>query len=89
MFHSHFIASKPSVKNAFYLYTIKQGSKGSLQDYLTRFNRACLKIPNLNEGVTIEAIKTGIPIDGPFFNSISKIENPTLELICKIAQKYI
>ena len=89
MFRNRFIASKPSVKNASYLYTIKQGPKESLRDYLTKFNEACLEIPNLNEDVVIEAIKQGISIDGPFFNSISKVENPTLELIQKMTQKYI
>ena len=57
IFHTHFIASKPFLKNAMYLYTIKQGPEEYLRDYLARFNKAYLKIPNLNEGVAIEAIK--------------------------------
>ena len=85
----HFVSSKPAEKSASYLYTVKQRAIESLREYITRFNKACLKIQSLNEGVAVEAMKQGVLPDGAFFDSISKVKNITLDQIREKAQKYI
>ena len=60
---------------------MKQGATKSLREYVARFNKACLEIPSLNEGVVVEAIKQGVLPNGVFFNSISKVKNITLDQI--------
>ena len=56
-FTTHFIASKSTEKSALYLYTVKQKAIEPLREYMTWFNKTCLEILGLNEGVAVEAIK--------------------------------
>ena len=70
--------SKLVKKSISYLYTMKQGVTESLQEYVARFNKTCLAIPCLKEGIAVEAIKQGVLLDGAFFDSISKVKNITL-----------
>ena len=56
-FMSHFIVSKPTEKSASYLCTMKQKATKPLHEYVARFHKTCLEIPNLNEGLAIDAIK--------------------------------
>ncbi|MED6153056.1 hypothetical protein PIB30_097890 [Stylosanthes scabra] len=43
-----------------YLSTIKQGQHESLRDYITRFTKVAMKIPNLSADVHLHAIKSGL-----------------------------
>ena len=76
-------------KSASYLCTVMQKADESFRGYVARFHKACLEIPNLNEGVAIKTIKQGIYPDEAFFNSMLKVKSITLDQIQEKTQKYI
>ncbi|MED6120019.1 hypothetical protein PIB30_017042 [Stylosanthes scabra] len=56
-FISNFVASAIYMHDSYYLTTIKQGQHESLKDYLTRFNKVVMDIPNLHPEVHLHALK--------------------------------
>ncbi|MED6221137.1 hypothetical protein PIB30_051559 [Stylosanthes scabra] len=56
-FVNNFVASNINVHDSNYLSTIKQGQHESLKDYMMRFAKAAMEIPNLNPEVHLHALK--------------------------------
>nr|XP_025611688.1 uncharacterized protein LOC112705044 [Arachis hypogaea] len=77
-FIDYFAASMIYVHGANYLNTIKQGSHESLKDYMTRFAKATMEIPDLNPKVHLHALKSGLRL-GKFQETIAITKPRTLE----------
>ncbi|XP_072080972.1 uncharacterized protein [Arachis hypogaea] len=60
LFVNNFAALKIYVHDSDYLSTIKQGQHESLKDYITRFSKATMEIPNLNLEVHLQTLKSGL-----------------------------
>ncbi|XP_076882880.1 uncharacterized protein LOC143531475 [Bidens hawaiensis] len=52
------------------LYRVVHNNNESLRDYITRFSREALDIPNLNMAATVEALKMGLKKDSPFYDDL-------------------
>ncbi|XP_015941655.1 uncharacterized protein LOC107467132 [Arachis duranensis] len=59
-FEDHFAASAIYLHDSDYLTTIKQGPQESLKDYITRFTKIAMRIPDLHPEVHLHAIKSGL-----------------------------
>ncbi|XP_072060454.1 uncharacterized protein [Arachis hypogaea] len=59
-FEDHFAASAIYLHDSDYLTTIKQGPQESLKDYITRFTKVAMQIPDLHPEVHLHAIKSGL-----------------------------
>ncbi|XP_016163173.1 uncharacterized protein LOC107605718 [Arachis ipaensis] len=59
-FEDHFAASAIYLHDSDYLTTIKQGLQESLKDYITRFTKVTMRIPDLHPEVHLHAIKSGL-----------------------------
>ncbi|XP_072087916.1 uncharacterized protein [Arachis hypogaea] len=59
-FEDHFAASAIYLHDSDYLTTIKQGPQESLKDYITRFTKVAMRIPDLHPEVHLHAIKSGL-----------------------------
>ncbi|XP_072052199.1 uncharacterized protein [Arachis hypogaea] len=59
-FEDHFAASTIYLHDSDYLTTIKQGPQESLKDYITRFTKVTMRIPDLHPEVHLHAIKSGL-----------------------------
>nr|XP_025692878.1 uncharacterized protein LOC112795142 [Arachis hypogaea] len=60
LFEEHFAGSAIYLHDSDYLNTIKQGPNESLKDYMTRFTKVAINIPNLHPEVHLHAIKSGL-----------------------------
>ncbi|MED6205533.1 hypothetical protein PIB30_018521 [Stylosanthes scabra] len=60
LFTSNFTTSAIYVHDSDFLKTIKQGRHESLKDYLTKFNKVALEIPNLHLEVHLRELKSGL-----------------------------
>ncbi|XP_016164649.1 uncharacterized protein LOC107607184 [Arachis ipaensis] len=60
LFEDHFVGSAIYLHDSDYLNTIKQGQNESLKDYMTRFTKVAMSIPNLHPDVHLHAIKSGL-----------------------------
>ncbi|MED6210009.1 hypothetical protein PIB30_060056 [Stylosanthes scabra] len=60
LFTSHFVASAIYQHDLDYLSTIRQGQNESLREYITRFTKVAMEIPNLNADVHLHALKSGL-----------------------------
>ena len=60
MFVAHFSTSIRQPRHSDTLYSIVQGEKESLKDFVARFNMATLEITDLNEFVAMSALKKGL-----------------------------
>ncbi|XP_020997281.1 uncharacterized protein LOC110280546 [Arachis duranensis] len=60
LFEEHFAGSAIYLHDSDYLNTIKQGPNKSLKDYMTRFTKVAISIPNLHPEVHLHAIKSGL-----------------------------
>ncbi|XP_025652058.1 uncharacterized protein [Arachis hypogaea] len=60
LFINHSVASKIYVRDSDYLSTIKQGQHKSLKDYMVRFTKAAMEIPDLHpeEAIAVAKPKT-------------------------------
>ncbi|XP_072084746.1 uncharacterized protein [Arachis hypogaea] len=76
-FEDHFAASAIYLHDSDYLTTIKQGPQESLKDYITRFTKVAMKIPNLHPEVHLHAIKSGLR-PGKFQETIAVAKPKTL-----------
>ncbi|XP_072074122.1 uncharacterized protein [Arachis hypogaea] len=76
-FEDHFVASAIYLHDSDYLTTIKQGPQESLKDYITRFTKVAMKIPDLHPEVHLHAIKSGLR-PGKFQETITVAKPKTL-----------
>ncbi|XP_072074435.1 uncharacterized protein [Arachis hypogaea] len=60
LFEEHFAGSAIYLHDSDYLNTIKQGPNESLKDYMTRFSKVAISIPDLHPEVHLHAIKSGL-----------------------------
>ncbi|XP_057734192.1 uncharacterized protein LOC130949515 [Arachis stenosperma] len=60
LFEEHFAGSAIYLHNSDYLNTIKQGPNESLKDYMTRFTKVAISIPDLHPEVHLHAMKSGL-----------------------------
>ncbi|XP_025674464.1 uncharacterized protein [Arachis hypogaea] len=60
LFEEHFAGFAIYLHDSDYLNTIKQGQNESLKDYITRFSKVAISIPNLHPEVYLHAIKSGL-----------------------------
>lgn len=81
--------SRLAKKGSSYLFTIKQKSDEPLKDFLGRFNKAMLVIPEAETKAAIATVKPGVLMNSTFFNSILKCMLITMEQFMEKAQKYI
>ncbi|XP_015964502.1 uncharacterized protein LOC107488290 [Arachis duranensis] len=76
-FEDHFAASAIYLHDSDYLMTIKQGPQESLKDYITRFTKVAMRIPDLHPEVHLHAIKSGLR-PGKFQETIAVSKPKTL-----------
>ncbi|XP_015950806.1 uncharacterized protein LOC107475662 [Arachis duranensis] len=76
-FEDHFAASAIYLHDSDYLTTIKQGAQESLKDYITRFTKVAMRIPDLHPEVHLHAIKSGLR-PGKFQETIAVTKPKTL-----------
>ncbi|XP_072090422.1 uncharacterized protein [Arachis hypogaea] len=76
-FEDHFAASAIYLHDSDYLMTIKQGPQESLKDYITRFTKIAMRIPDLHPEVHLHAIKSGLR-PGKFQETIAVSKPRTL-----------
>ncbi|XP_025675910.1 uncharacterized protein [Arachis hypogaea] len=68
-FEEHFAGSAIYLYDSDYLNTIKQGQYESLKDYMTRFTKIAMSIPDLHPEVELHAIKSELQL-GKFQETI-------------------
>ncbi|XP_025703505.1 uncharacterized protein [Arachis hypogaea] len=83
-FINYFAASRIYVHGSDYLNTIKQGPHESLKDYITRFAKATMEIPDPDPKVHLHALKSGLK-PGKFQETIAVTKPRTLEEFYKKA----
>ncbi|XP_057739695.1 uncharacterized protein LOC130956703 [Arachis stenosperma] len=76
-FEDHFTASAIYLHDSDYLTTIKQGPQETLKDYITRFTKVAMRIPDLHPEVHLHAIKSGLRL-GKFQETIAVTKPKTL-----------
>ncbi|XP_015940107.1 uncharacterized protein LOC107465645 [Arachis duranensis] len=77
LFEEHFAGSVIYLHDSDYLNTIKQGPNESLKDYMTRFTKVAISIPDLHPEVHLHAIKSGLR-PGKFQETIAVAKLKTL-----------
>ncbi|XP_057719180.1 uncharacterized protein LOC130933569 [Arachis stenosperma] len=77
LFEKHFAGSAIYLHDSDYLNTIKQGPNESLKDYMTRFTKVAISIPDLHPEVHLHAIKSGLR-PGKFQETIAVAKPRTL-----------
>ncbi|XP_072081062.1 uncharacterized protein [Arachis hypogaea] len=77
LFEEHFAGSAIYLHDSDYLNTIKQGTNESLKDYMTRFTKVAINIPDLHPEVHLHAIKSGLR-PGKFQETIAVAKPKTL-----------
>ena len=84
----HFMMSRATKKTSVALVKFQQGKQETLKEYLAYFNTFALEIKDLNEGITIHQITTGLQV-GHF--SLSLAKKPMISLVDLLVQleKYI
>ncbi|XP_072054226.1 uncharacterized protein [Arachis hypogaea] len=83
-FIDYFTASRIYVHGSDYLNTIKQGQHESLKDYMTRFAKAIVEIPDLDPKVHLHALKSGLR-PRKFQETIAVTKPKTLDEFCEKA----
>ncbi|XP_016191750.1 uncharacterized protein LOC107632597 [Arachis ipaensis] len=77
LFEEHFSGFAIYLHDSDYLNTIKQGSNESLKDYMTRFTKVAISIPDLHPEVHLHATKSGLR-PGKFQETITVAKPRTL-----------
>ncbi|XP_058080627.1 uncharacterized protein LOC131228777 [Magnolia sinica] len=83
----HFISSKKSRKLNTHLFTIKQGPKESLKDYIAYFNEEALQVEDYDDKMALSTMFSGLK-KGKFTFSIGKNPPKMLAELITRAQKY-
>ncbi|KAJ0588958.1 putative retrotransposon gag domain-containing protein [Helianthus annuus] len=70
LFNNHFSCSRKFERLTSDLYRITQGHNESLRDYITKFSKESLDIPNLDIATAVEAFKMGLLRDSLFYDDL-------------------
>ena len=84
----HFSTSIRRPRHSDTLFSVVQGEKESLKDFVARFNAATLEITDLNEVVAMSALKKGLK-QSRFTYSLDKTFLKTYPELLARASKYI
>ncbi|XP_016164515.1 uncharacterized protein LOC107607040 [Arachis ipaensis] len=76
-FEEHFAGSAIYLHDSDYLNAVKQGQHESLKDYMTRFIKIAINIPDLHPEVELHAIKSGLR-PGKFQETIAVAKPKTM-----------
>ncbi|XP_058099736.1 uncharacterized protein LOC131244095 [Magnolia sinica] len=87
LFLTQFISGKKSRKLTTHLFTIKQGPKESLKDFITRFNEKALQMEDYDDKMALSVVFNGLK-EGKFTFSIGKNSLKTLADLVTRAKKY-
>ena len=87
-FISQFISGRVHEKSSASLMNLEQGKNESLRDYLNRFTKEALKVPDLDEKVAMIALQQGTT-DPYFKRSLAKHPPENMLLLQDRAGKYI
>ncbi|XP_058106322.1 uncharacterized protein LOC131249532 [Magnolia sinica] len=88
LFLTQFISGKKSWKPTTHLFTIKQGPKESLKDFIACFNEEALQVEDYDDKMALSAMFSSLK-EGKFTFSIGKNPPKTLAELVTRAQKYI
>ena len=77
IFNNQFSCSKTFEKITSDLYRVVLDPKEKLRDFVNRFGREALSIPNIDLDIIVQAFKMGLRKDSPFYKDL--VMNP-----CKI-----
>ncbi|XP_021992015.1 uncharacterized protein LOC110888818 [Helianthus annuus] len=72
LFNNQFSSSRTFERLTSDLHRITQARDESLRDYVTKFGRESLEIPNLDIATAVEAFKMGSQKDSPFYDDLVK-----------------
>ncbi|KAJ0942255.1 putative retrotransposon gag domain-containing protein [Helianthus annuus] len=70
LFNNQFSCSRKFERLTSDLYRITQGHNESLRDYITKFSKESLDIPNLDVAIAVEAFKMGLLKDSLFYDDL-------------------
>ncbi|KAJ0845440.1 putative retrotransposon gag domain-containing protein [Helianthus annuus] len=70
LFNNQFSCSRKFEKLTSDLYRITQNHNESLRDYITKFSKESLDIPNLDMATAVEAFKMGLLKDSLFYDDL-------------------
>ncbi|XP_023735311.1 uncharacterized protein LOC111883158 [Lactuca sativa] len=70
IFNNQFSCSRTFDKITSDLYRVVQDPKERLRDFVNRFGREALSIPNINMVTVVEAFKMGLRKDSPFYEDL-------------------
>ncbi|XP_058111583.1 uncharacterized protein LOC131254897 [Magnolia sinica] len=87
LFLTQFISSKKSRKSTTHLFTLKQGNKEPLKDYIARFNEEALLVEDYDDKMVLSTMFSGLK-EGKFTFSIGKNPPITLAELISRVQKY-
>ena len=89
MFNNQFSCSRAFEKMTGDLYRITQKSNESLRDYIIRFSRESLEIPNLDMAAAVEAFKLGMDKDNAFYDDLVMVPCRNLDEVRSRALRFI
>ncbi|XP_058068750.1 uncharacterized protein LOC131218085 [Magnolia sinica] len=87
LFLTQFISGKKSRKPTTHLFTLKQGNKESLKDFIARFNEEALLMDDYDDKMALSTMFSRLR-EGKFVFSIRKNPSTTLSELISRAQKY-
>ncbi|XP_063947130.1 uncharacterized protein LOC108204072 [Daucus carota subsp. sativus] len=87
-FIGQFIGSKTHAKSSASLINLHQGRNESLRDYMNRFTKEALKVPDLDQKVAMIALQQGTRDDN-FRRSLAKRAPENMNELQERARKYI
>ena len=87
-FVHHFVGGQHPKRTADHLLTIKQGEKGTLRSYVTRFTRGMLEVDESDDKVQLTTFKAGLK-SRDFVVSLAKNPPKTMAKGLLKAQKYV
>jgi len=87
-FIARFIDSKPMTTVSTSLHHVSQGRNETLRQFMSRFTKACLNIPNLHPTVAMHAITVGLK-PGLFLNTLYAEPPSNMDELRARATKYI
>ncbi|XP_057719145.1 uncharacterized protein LOC130933531 [Arachis stenosperma] len=88
LFEEHFARSSIYLHDSDYLNTIKQCQNESLKDYMTRFTKVAMSIPDLHPEVQLHAIKSRLRPE-KFQEAIAIVKPKTMAKFCEKAKGQI
>ena len=78
LFNNQFSCSRTFERLKSDLYRVTQNQDESLRDYVNRFGRESLGIPNIDTATAVQAFKMGLPKDSQFYEDL--VMNPCRNL---------